>query len=766
MKKGLWLSIMLLVAAFAGAQLPVGQWHDYASFVAGRKVCVASDRVYASTRMSMFYFDKEELSTKALTRANGLNDVGISTFAYDELSRSLLVAYTNSSIDIKAGSQVHHIADIRYGNISGDKQIYSVRFHGGRAYLATGFGIVVVNLSRFEIEETYYLGADGGRGLVYDVAFTDSLIVAATDNGLLTAPKSSSRLHIYSTWRRDTLSPVDGKSVQVLEVCDGRLIAVACSSNPGSMTPYYQLPDGGWDSLGTGQIRSLRCHNGKILVNRVNDLLIYDSDFQLETVLNSLSAWDVDIDVDGTLWIGHSWLGLVKLPKPYSVSTNFAPQGPLNDDYVYSLTATWDNIYICKGGKRPTYENTYYDPGVSFYNRKVWGQLDFSGFPVYDILNVAVDPNDKHHIAASAWGGGLVEFRRDGVRNFYNYENVPEIQVYRSGDFVHQRVSGLAFDWSGNLWMTNSLVDRGLIVHKKNGDWQSFDISPMLNGLAGEKREIDKIIFDSIHGYKWFAGRANRIYIHDGEGKMAYVNPNNGSKLETHTVTCLVQDRSGDIWFGTDKGIKVIYDGYRAFANGGRGEQAPVNCSNILFSEDGIYEYLMAYESITCIAVDGANRKWVGTANNGLYLLSANGLEQLEHFTMANSPLNSDKIMALAVDPLTGELFIGTNMGVQSYGATATWADPEPWPDIHAFPNPVRPDYDGLIAIKGFTRDALVHITDARGHVVYTTTANGGQAVWNGRTASGDKVSSGTYFVFASNTNGAMRSVAKILMIK
>jgi hypothetical protein len=284
--------------------------------------------------------------------------------------------------------------------------------------------------------------------------------------------------------------------------------------------------------------------------------------------------------------------------------------------------------------------------------------------------------------------------------------------------------------------------------------------------LANDKKEIDKLVWDSVTDYKWFIGKANRIYVHDGVNKLAYVNPNNGSKLETHTVTCLVQDRSGDLWFGTDKGIKVIYDGYRAFANGGRGEMAPVNCSNILYNEDGINEYLMAYESITCMAVDGANRKWVGTSNNGLYLISANGLEQLHHFTTANSPLASDKIVALAVHPESGVVYVGTDMGLQSYRSTATVAYAEPMADIHAFPNPVRPGYDGPIAVKGFTRDALVHITDTRGHVVHSATAFGGQAVWDGRNQQGEPVASGTYFVFASDSSGNMRSVAKILILR
>lgn len=710
--------------------------------------------------------DPAEIKIEAMTKTQGLTDVGISTFAYDEQSHWLVVAYTNSAIDLKRGSETYHIADIRHSNISGDKKVYNIRFYGGKAYLATGFGIVVVNMTRHEIEETYYLGNGGGHGVVYDLAFTDSLIVAATNEGLLTAPKSSTRLHVYDVWQHDTLSPVYGMSVRMLEVCQGRLIAAACANNPDSLTPYYQLADGSWSSWETGEIRSLRCHNGHILLNRADDLLIYDSQFQLHTVLNGLSAWDVDIESNGTLWVGHAWAGVFKLDPPYTSSTGYAPKGPANDDYVYSILTTWDNVYICKGGKRPTYENAYLGASVSYYNQKDWQQIDFSGYPVVDILHVAVDPTDKNHVAATAWGQGIVDCHKGEARELYNQYSVPQLSAYRSGDWEHLRVSGLAYDWNGDLWITNSLVDKGLVVRHKNGEWESFDISPMLSGITGEKREIDKIIWDSVTGYKWFAGRANRIYIHDGKGKMAYVNPNNGSRLETHTVNCLVQDHAGDIWFGTDKGIKVIYDGYRAFSNGGRGEQAPVNCNNILFSEDGIYEYLMAYESITCIAVDGANRKWVGTSNNGLYLISANGLEQLEHFTTANSPLGSDKITCLAIHPVTGQLYIGTNMGVQSYRATATYAENYPSEDIHAFPNPVRPEYDGPIAIKGFTRDALVHITDARGHVVYSTTALGGQAIWNGRTLDGQRAASGTYFVFASDTTGSMRSVAKILMIR
>ena len=174
---------------------------------------------------------------------------------------------------------------------------------------------------------------------------------------------------------------------------------------------------------------------------------------------------------------------------------------------------------------------------------------------------------------------------------------------------------------------------------------------------------------------------------------------------------------------------------YHTFDNGGNGEKSPVTSLNIVISSGDIAEYLMAYESITCMAVDGANRKWVGTAAGGLYLISSNGLDEIYHFTSSNSPLFSDKIICIGVQPQSGEVFVGTDKGLQSFRSTATYATSIPQSEIYAFPNPVHPDYTGAIAIKGFTRDALVHITDAAGHVVFSTTAHGGQAIWYGRTA-------------------------------
>lgn len=768
------LLILFMLWNTVAAQSAIGEWQDHNSYVSVRGVCTTPDRVYAATRMSLFYYDRDEGSVRTMTHVGGLSSVGIGTIAYSKELDCLAVAYGNSSVDLIIDGRIYPIADIRYGNISGDKKIYNIRFNGRRAYLATGFGIVVIDVDRHEVAETYYIGENGESCLVYDVAFTDSLIWAGTDRGLLSAPRYSSRLHIYETWTLDTVTPMRGMSVRMIDTTRSRLVAVACAGNPDSMTVFYQTGTISWDTWGTGSLRSLRVHNGYIVLNRQNTIELYNEDFHSVRVIDALPIYglmadDADIDADGTLWIGHPWAGLLQVPPGYTNASSHVPAGPATDDYVYSITATSSKVYLCPGGKKPTYESSYLPGGLSILENNQWSQISRGNVTTdfQDVLHMAVDPKDRRHISATSWGYGVLDIHDNVIETIYNKDNSDGALIpYSRNDFEHLRVSGLAYDDQGNLWITNSQVDRGLVVRYRDGSWQSFDISPLLQGLTREKREIDYLIWDSITGYKWIIGRGNRIYVHDGVGKQAIVNPNNGSKLETHNVNCIVQDRSGDIWFGTDKGLKVIYDGYCAFLNGGNGETSPVNCSNILYNEDGINEYLMAYESISCMAVDGANRKWVGTSNNGLYLISANGLEQLHHFTAANSPLASDKIVALAVHPESGVVYIGTDMGLQSYRSTATVAYSEPAADIHAFPNPVRPEYEGTIAIKGFTRDALVHITDARGHVVFSTTAHGGQAVWNGCTHNDDRVSSGTYFVFASDANGNMRSVTKILIIR
>ena len=760
------LTFCWLIGCTLEAQTAIGQWSDHLSYRSLSQVCLAGSRVYGASQGGVCYFDTTDYSVVRMNRVTGLSDVGVASIAYDAVTKSLIVAYSNANIDIVQNDRVYNLADIKRSSMVSNKVINAIVCHNRCAYLACGFGIVVVSLDRHEIKETYYLDVENGTN-VNDIAFTDSLIVAATNDGLLMADKNNRLLNIYSNWHRDTTSLMQGQVVKALSVNDGRLLARTYFDNAAEQTVYRQDEDGNFVPWLSGDFRSVEAYENFITASQHDSVTVYDKSYRFcYSIKNvdwmSMDANDAVVSSDGSVWIAHNWAGLVRTRFDSERVDSYSPNGPYSDE-AYRLKAYGDKMFLCRGGKLPTYSSAYIPAQLSIWQNGRWRLLnEVQGLDtLYDFLDVAVNPKDTAEWLVASWYDGLVGMRNEYVEQVYDATSTNgHLQSYYEGNFRAVLTGAVEFDKKGNAWMLNSLQDRGLVVRYRSGEWQSFDVSSMTGGT-----QIDKLVVDSVRGYVWFAGSANRIYVHDGE-RMAYVDPNNGSRMSTTSVTCLVQDHEGDIWVGTNKGVKKIYDGYRAFNDGGRGERSPVTCANILFMQDEKVEYLMAYESVTCMAVDGANRKWVGTATGGLYLLSASGMEELLHFNTSNSPLLSNKIISVAVHPQSGDVFVATDMGVQSYRGTATYNNGFTDEHIYAYPNPVRPDYDGPIAVKGFSRNALVHITDAAGHTVGAMRANGGQAVWNGRDQSGRKVRSGVYYVFASSEDGQQRAVAKVLVIR
>jgi hypothetical protein len=750
----------------AQSQTAVGHWRDCLDYSWTNHVTYAGDRIYAAARGGIFCYDFEDNTLTRLCKGKGLNDVGIATMNYDPVTKCLVVAYNNSNVDLIIDGQTYNLSDIKRSEISGDKSIYHVRFANRRAYLTTGFGVVVVNLDRQEIKETWYLGAGGSYTAVYDLAFMTDSLYAATGEGLKRLSRDETHPTVSDRWDID--HRLDDMTLFELAVVGSHLLVAANSYMPG-VDNLYTKTDTGFVLIYSDELHSLHVGGGYLAVSTATSVRSYDTAMNyLGEVSNyywgGLVPNDAVYGSDGTLWVAHQWEGIIGL-HPDGTEEYHAPDGPSSGDNTYRLVPFNYRMMLCPGGHSSIYANTYLPPNLFTAVGRQWSLLDKSNGALdgmADLLDVAVNPRDTNELVAALWGYGLASIRDNQVQAFYNATTTSGALVpYSSGSYSRLNTGAVSFDRKGDLWVLNSHSTHALAVRRTDGSWESFSTQAMVS-----TPEVDKLVCDSITGYKWFCGRSNVIYVHDGSSHMAKVNPNNGSKLSTDAVTALVQDQNGNIWIGTNKGIKVIYDGYKAFQNGGNGEVSPVTCANITITNGEFAEYLMAYESITAIAVDGANRKWVGTANGGLYLISANGLEQLEHFTTVNSPLFSDKIIAIGINERTGEVYIGTDRGLQVYRGTATYAESFPLDKVYAFPNPVRPDYDGPIAIKGFTRNGIVHITDAAGHTVYSTTANGGQAIWNGRTQSGERVASGVYYVFASDAQGDNRSVAKILIIR
>jgi hypothetical protein len=284
--------------------------------------------------------------------------------------------------------------------------------------------------------------------------------------------------------------------------------------------------------------------------------------------------------------------------------------------------------------------------------------------------------------------------------------------------------------------------------------------------IIGSAPNLGQILVDK-QDQKWVVmTRGGGILVYKGH-TMDPPNLTNSKKLTSAigsgalpstTVSCLAEDVDGEIWVGTDKGVAVFYSPENVFSGQNFDSQ------QILLEQDGHVQILLETETVQAIAVDDANRKWIGTANSGVFLMSADGTKQIYHFDENNSPLFSNDVGSIVINHETGEVYFGTSKGIISYRGTSI-AGLDAFSDVYAFPNPVKPDYEGPIAIKGLMNNSTVKITDISGSLVYETKSEGGQAIWYGKNFNGVKVSSGVYMVFCTSEDGSQKTSTKILFI-
>lgn len=465
------------------------------------------------------------------------------------------------------------------------------------------------------------------------------------------------------------------------------------------------------------------------------------------------------------------------IPFKEEVPENIIPNSPVRN-YPYFMNFTGERLLIAGGGH---IANRLERPGtIMTFEDNTWKSFQEEGISEqtklrYDDINCVVqDFQDKaHHFAASA-GEGIYEFRDGRFVNWYSMHNSPLESALpdepSKNNYV--RVNGLIYDKEDNLWMVSCGVAKNPVqVLRKNGSWVSLNYPE-----ATERSNFGRTIFDK-RGWLWatssriesggvFCLNYNGTIEDTSDDQHKFITQftnQDGTILEQLAVYCIAEDKEGAIWIGTNKGPLVLNNPSRYFNDN-------FYCTQIKIPRnDGsdLADFLLVNEAINAIAVDGANRKWIGTAANGIYLLSADGMETVHHFTEENSPLLSNSIESIAIHPRTGEVFIGTGKGLVSYQSDATEAENSfKESNVRAYPNPVRPDYDGVITVTGMVYDSDVKIVDTAGHLIYQGTSLGGQFTWNGRNKQGKRVSTGIYMVLAADSEGKEGVVTKIAFVR
>ena len=756
------LLAMGMASSTLSAQLAIGEWKTHLSYNEARQVADAVDRIYCGTQNGLFYYNRKDHTIQIITRVEGLSDLEINTINFSLDQNILLIGYANANIDIIEGNEIHNIPDIKREQITGNKTIHNILFIDQYAYLSCGFGIVVINLPKKEIKDTYYIGENGGMINVYDMAFDGTLLYAATENGIYIADINSPNLIDFNNWSRIQNIPHSTGTFNSICWFGGNLYANFRPETGMVDSLYYYDEYGFWHQFQALE-KSQNYHIGKshdrLLVVSNEYVGVYDSDNHKVRQLHTGRPRHAVLDDENVLWAADRDNGMYFSPDE-STWENVSPNGPLSQGAV-SIAIVDDIVYTVAGSVTSGWSNTWNHAELNILQGGLWTGTSTAEFR--DLINLAVDPADKHHVFAASWGYGLLEYRNGELIEAYDETN-STLQTFIANDNYY-RLGGVVFDRDGNLWVTNSNVPEPISVRKKDGGWRSYDCDGKLKINA-----LSRIINTQYDHYWVICAQGKGLFAFDMNGtldeeaddsykKFDVVDANN--KIISNQVYSFAEDQNGTIWVGTDQGIVVYYSPSRVFdENLFYGQQIIVPRND----GTGLADILLGTERVTAIAVDGANRKWVGTAKAGAFLFSEDGLETLHHFTTENSPLLSDNIQEIAIDGKNGRVYFGTEKGLVSYKSTAI-DGLDNFGNVYVYPNPVREDYHGEIVITGLVENVNVKITDINGNIVFETTALGGQAIWDGRSFSGNRVRTGVYLIFCTNEDGSKTHITKLLVI-
>jgi hypothetical protein len=774
--KSIFFKIILFLFLFYSisngyAQIPVGEFREHLPFKSFFHVAVTPDYVYASTLKNLMVLDKKNGYTKStLSKLDGLSEIGIENLTYLKNNQLLMIIYNSSNLDFLKKDSLVNMPEIKEKQILGSKKINGIYEKGDIVYLATGFGIVSIDVKRFLVIDTWFTNLNGLTYQVFGFTEFQNRYYITTDKGVFSIPTDDIRIPDFSAWNFE--SQLDTSKYTYIETIGNHLVV----NKPGEVRDsIFTYINGTWqfaDAIYGFQVMNFRKQNNELAILDYDQVRIYDENLNLTHIYKWLDgsylALGRDIAFDGldVLWIADQYHGLAYFNRPETYPVIYTLEGPASE-MVENMDCQ-DGVLAIAPGSMTSWGINYIPPSISIFKNQTWSYLNSPFYyfeQPHDIVNVAVNPYNTNEIYAASWSGGLFRIVNDTIKKQWNSYNSPLQSIHASSADTTQYVfvSGLCFDAYRNLWLTNSKVTKPLKVLKSDSTWQSFSLAPY---ITGNEENVAQFVYIDSRNYKWITfPRQNKLIVYNdnktiddlSDDEIAQIDLNSSANIQTVQINCITEDLNGNMWIGCDRTVKVVYNPSSVF-------DKQLYAKNILLEQNGYVHNLFEFETVTSIAVDGANRKWIGTSKAGVYLMSENGTEQILQFEEENSPLISNQINSITIDQKSGEVYFATTAGLISYRGTATEGEKN-YNNYKVFPNPVKSGYTGYITVTGLMENSFCKIVDASGLLVWQGYADGGQLVWNGLSFNGLRPATGVYFVFASSDTGSEKQVAKILFI-
>lgn len=752
-----WLGVLNLVSA----QVGIGQWETFQTYGNGTSVAINSTQVFCGTQEGLYSYNYSSNEFAEFTKPSGYVGLGVTAVGYSPKSNTTIVAYDDANLDLLKNGEIVNLPQIKNYSLTGDKKIYNITIAGDSAILSCGFGVVVVDIKQ-EIIKTDVKFSDDlafAGEVCYDAAIMGGYYYFATSQGVYKVLYTSN-IKDLSNW--NLVSGLPAGSYNTLATHNGTLYLNYSNyltnslDNSDTLYTYNGVSAAVYQPGWLVRINDIVSNNGYLGLLAPEEARIMDWNGVLQTSIPTgcfTRSQKMDIDPTGKAWIALTGSGMISHDGT-NCDIHYL-DGPFSKN-VWDMQIVNGDIWVATGGVNINWGNVYIADKMYYRRNGDWKWYNIPDMGYYlnhtDIHTLAVDPGNAGHVYAGAWGTGLYEGQNYGQNSFqYLY---PEVDSAASIPQLNYKVGGMAFDEDMNLWFSNSNTDQQLKVKRSNGTWGSISLTQ-----TSSSNTVGKVAVDQ-RGQVWVAVHGKGIVVYDietGQQRLLSSTYNNGD-LPQLTVRALECDLDGQMWVGTHDGIRV-FSPSQVFGS------VNINGQKIVIKdENGINELLLKETIINDIETDGANRKWIATMGTGVRLVSSDGREIIHSFTAENSPLLSNNVNCVAIDDQSGEVCFGTDKGIVCFRSDATAAS-DNFGNVYAYPNPVKPEYNGPIAITGMANNSAVKITDIAGNLVFETTSEGGQAIWNGLTYEGKRPSTGVYLVFCANEDASQTVVTKILFI-
>jgi ligand-binding sensor domain-containing protein len=764
MKNTLITLLLFWVSFSAMSQVQIGEWRSHLPANNFSFIDELGSSVLAANSSGVLIYDRDEGSTQHLTKINALVDAGISCFACSEENNACVIGYENGNIDIVTLQKtVVNQPALKNNFIVGNKRINDILFLDTTAILATNIGLLQLDLRTFNInaDRRYNVGEE--RLSIKTISEHNDSLFFGTQLGLFNS--SIAGVFEESIFHQIDF-PEDHDLIQQLVEIDEQLYAVYVVDSLFFGDTLYRYNSTGFEKstfLAGDGIKRIHYRDSVITVAHSDRVAQYNLEFaQTANIFTYGDDGGMEpkralLNSDDEILVADSRYGLVITTAENQFNSEVVGISSPSVSQITVLNQIGDIIYAFPGGS----EATFNTPRMHVFKDNEWNSTIISSdqFSTMRNTNGCVLSGDKLYVSTARVG--IAELSANNtIEALYDYTNSSLQDLEPTIPYDYVGITDMVSAKNGTIYALNYRVPKPLIIRKTNGEWDAIQFPDLPSPKTGDLLISDNgyLALNIIDvGVLIYNTQNTHNNTSDDEYRLLTTSPTSGN-LPSGNVTCLAFDNDNELWIGTDAGIGVVYSVESVFNSSFDGAQ------KIIVSQDGFNGYLFETETVEAIAVDGANRKWVGTASSGLFLISDDGQEQIHNFTTQNSPLLNNKVTDLAIHPVSGEVFIASENGLISYRSNATTPE-EALNEIGVFPNPVKPGYTGNIAFTDLTNDSYVRVTDQTGNLIYETTSFGGQAIWDGKNRSGQRAPSGVYLIFAATREGTGGQVGKIMIL-